>query len=88
MDIHIISKQIRDDTGRTRIFSYFLTVEAVCSGTFCWENYGVRITEEGVDSVCIPGLTTSATRIDELLTILTDNVVGPVGLRDVVDDWM
>ena len=61
------------------------TLEA---GPFSCENYGVRISEEQGDSVSIPGITTSALRIDELMTLLVEHAVGPASLRDVVDDWL
>ena len=35
-----------------------------------------------------PGITTSASRIDQLITLLVDNRVGPSGLSDVVADWL
>ena len=43
---------------------------------------------EGVASCSLPGLTTSAMRIDQLMTMLVDNAVGPVGLEDVIRDWL
>ena len=69
-------------------FQYFLLVDQVNSGSFQCENYGVRIVEEGVASSAIPGLSTSAVRIDQLMTILVDNTVGPAGLEDIVRDWL
>ena len=57
-------------------------------GTFCCENYGVHVWEEQGGDETIPGLTTSASRIDELMTLLVDHQVGPAGLRDVVEDWL
>ena len=88
MDIFITQKTVTDESGAPRRFLYFLTVETVEAGRLCFEDYGVRITEEGVASVHIPSLTTSAVRIDELLTLLVDNLVGPAGLEDVVADWL
>ena len=58
------------------------------AGTFSCENYGVRISEDGGDSSAVPGITTSALRIDELMTLLVEHGVGPSTLRDVVDDWL
>ena len=88
MEIEITMRQCRDDFGRQRCFHYFLTVDQVtASGLFC-ENYGIRITEENGNSSAIPSITTSATRIDELITQLVDHQVGPIGLTDVVADWL
>jgi len=88
MDIFIAERSTPDDTGRLRRFLYFLTVDTVDTGRFCFEDYGVRITEPEIASVCVPSLTTSAVRIDELLTALIDNTVGTVGLKDVIADWL
>lgn len=88
MDIYIASRAVLDDEGRKRLFLYYLTVDTIEAGSFCCENYGVCITEEGVRSTRVPALTTSAMRIDQLMTTLVDNTVGPAGLRDVIADWI
>ena len=88
MEIHITSRTLPDETGRLRTFHYYLTVGIVETGSFCFENYGVRICEEQAHSVCIPSLTTSAVRFDQLMTTLVDNAVAPSGLRDVVEEWL
>lgn len=88
MEIQIATRQCHDPQGQPRRFHYFLTVDLVEADRFCCENYGVRIDEEEGDSASIPAITTSPTRIDELMTLLVDNQVGPVGLADVVTDWL
>ena len=88
MDLYIATRSLPDETGNLRTFHYYLTVEVVSVGSFCCENYGVRITEEPAHCACVPSLTTSAVRIDQLMTALVDNAVGPAGLRDVIEDWM
>jgi len=88
MDIHIATRSLRDESGLFRTFHYFLTVDMVEADRFCCENYGVRITEDENNAVVVPGLTTSAERIDQLMTTLVDHGVGPLGLRDVIEDWI
>ena len=88
MEIKIASRICLDELGRPRTFHYALTVDAVEAGAVSWENYGVRVSEEQGDSVSIPGITTSALRIDELISLLVEQGVGPATLRDVVDDWL
>ena len=88
MDLHIATRSLRDEAGKAHIFHYYLTVSVIEAGKFCCEDYGVRITEENARSACIPSLTTSAVRIDQLMTALVDHAVGPAGLRDVIEDWM
>ena len=88
MELKIAARQCSDDSGKVRRFQYFLTVEEAQIQNLCLENYGVRIAEEGGDDCTVSGLTTSASRIDELMALLVDNLVGPAGLRDVIADWL
>ena len=88
MELEIATRQCLDQTGVCRRFHYFLTIGyEETSRIFC-ESYGVRISEEGGDETEISAITTSASRIDELLTLLVDNRVGPTGLSDVLADWL
>ena len=66
-EVKIASRTCPDEFGRPRTFHYALTVDTVESDTFSCENYGVRISEESGDTAAIPGITTSAVRIDELI---------------------
>lgn len=88
MELKIASRQCADQKGNSRKFHYFLTVDQEESPRFCCENYGVRIAEEDGGDISIPRITTSAARIDELITLLVDNRVGPGGLEDVIADWL
>lgn len=88
MEMKIASRQCVDQEGNPRRFHYFLTVQQEESPSLFLENYGVRIAEEKGGDAAIPCITTSAARIDELLTLLVDNRVGPAGLSDVVADWL
>lgn len=88
MEIKIAAQQCEDILGRPHRFHYFLTVDTIETPRFCCEDYGVRISEDGGDSASIPSITTSAMRIDELMTLLVENQVGPTGLADVVADWL
>lgn len=88
MEYKVATRECRDDQGKLRIFHYFLTVDLEGSSRFIMENYGVRITEEDGDACTLPALTTDPSRIDELVSVLVDNLVGPVGLTDVVQDWL
>ncbi len=88
MEIRIATRRCADQRGNHRCFHYFLTVDQEETPTLFCENYGVRIAEEQGEEAAIPGITTSAARIDELMTLLVDNRVGPAGLNDVVADWV
>ena len=88
MEYKIATRRCVDQTGRTRRFHYFLTVDQVNTPRFCCETYGVCVAEEGGERAEVPSVTTSAARIDQLLTVLVDNQVGPAGLDDVIADWL
>ena len=88
MEMKIATRQCADQGGNPRRFHYFLTVDQEETRRLFCENYGVRIAEESGGDVSIPGITTSAARIDELMALLVDNRVGPAGLADVVADWL
>lgn len=88
MEIKVATRQFRDQLGAARQFHYFLTVDQEETPHLLCENYGVRIAEESGDDAAIPGITTSAARIDELMTLLVDHCVGPAGLADVIADWL
>lgn len=87
-EFEITSRRIKDDQGNLRIFRYTLLVEQVEAGKFFCENYGVQISEDGGTCTALPGITTSASRIDELMERLVAHRVGPSGLSDVVSDWL
>lgn len=88
MEIKISTRQCADQLGNPRRFHYYLTVEQVDTGRFFCEDYGVRVAEDGGGSTAIPSITTSAQRIDELISLLVEHQVGPAGLADVVADWL
>lgn len=88
MELRVATRQCLDQQGKTRRFHYFLTIDPEETPTIFFENYGVRISEESGDTAALRSITTSAARIDELMTLLVDNRVGPAGLGDVVADWL
>lgn len=69
---------------------YILVGEMEVGGGFACESYGVKIVDADhpAETVSIPNITTSASRIDELMEILTRNLVTPASLNDVVADWL
>ena len=88
MEMKIATRQCLDQKGQQRRFHYYLTIDQEETPRLFCENYGVRIAEELGDESSLSGVTTSAARIDELMTLLVDNTVGPAGLADVVADWL
>lgn len=88
MEIKIATRQCQDQKGDPRRFHYYLTVQQEETSSLFCEDYGVKIVEEGGGESHFDAITTSAARIDELMALLIDNQVGPVGLADVVADWL
>lgn len=88
MEMKIATRHCADQEGNQRCFHYFLTISQEETPRFFCENYGVRIAEEQGGEAAVPGITTNAARIDELMALLVDNQVGPAGLSDVVADWL
>lgn len=88
MKIKVASRNWTDDHGTVRQFRYYLLTEPIDTGQLCCENYGVCIEDDTLHTVCVPSITTSATRIDQLITLLVDHLVGPAGLEDIIADWL
>jgi len=82
-----------DANGKTLRCDYYILVEDIHTSDGAVENYGVKVTSCGQpdrteETVSIPNLTVSATRIDALAALLARNFVTPVTARDVVCDWL
>lgn len=88
MELNIAHRTVADENGKTRHFRYALVIDQISWGNFACEDYGVCIREE--EGICkiIPSITTSAMRIDELMTLLVEQKVEPSALADVVADWL
>lgn len=86
----LISTGETDDlNGRSRRYTYSILIDEMNVGAFSCESYGVKITErETGHTAMVSHVTTSIPRIDELMDLLIRNQVTPIGLRDVIDDWL
>lgn len=84
----IATRNLKDDVGNPRTFHYAITVDLLDEASISLENYGVHIWEDSGPSIQVRRITTSALRIDELLTVLVDNLVGPAAAKDVIADWL
>lgn len=88
MKLKITTRSCLDETGQPHHFHYYLLAQSIDTGQLCCEDYGVCIEDEENHTISIPSITTSATRIDQLITLLVDHLVGPAGLEDVLADWL
>ena len=87
MEYQIASRAITDEEGHPHQYQYILLVDQIEGHRFAYENYGVCIREEGGSSARLPGITTSAMRMDELMSLLISHQVTPTTLPDIVADW-
>lgn len=87
-ELPIATRCVKDNEGKAHQFHYNLVIEQIETGTFSCENYGVTVSEEDGDCVTISNITVDAERIDELITLLVEHEVGPVGAPDVIADWL
>lgn len=88
-ELIVAEKEISDERGRIRRYTYSVLIDEMDVGTFSCESYGVKIEEKETGRVAVvPHVTVRADRIDGLMELLTDHVVTPIGLRDVIEDWL
>lgn len=80
-----------DTDGNALGFDYYILIDQMeVKGGFACESYGIKIAGSGGqgDCVSIPNITTSISRIDALMELLTRNFVTPSTAPDVVADWL
>lgn len=88
-ELYIDSRTAADGTGKPLRFDYYVLIGEVDTGPFFCESYGVAVAQSGTEHICrIPNITTSAGRIDRLLSLLLDCTVTPVNLPEVLQDWL
>lgn len=88
-ELIVSTREMDDQEGRPRRYTYSILVDEMDVGPFSCESYGVIVKEstQGQAAV-VPHITTSVSRIDELMELLTRNAVTPAGLKDVIEDWL
>lgn len=79
----------QSEIGVAPPYHYSILVDEMDVGGFACESYGVCVTmADGSARTAIPNITISVSRIDELMELLMRNKVGPISLKDAVDDWL
>lgn len=85
------SKSVQAEEGKAHQFDYYIVVEDILRERelFC-ENYGVKIASapDGENCMEVLNITLSFQRIQELAKLLSENIVTPVSLPDVLEDWL
>lgn len=87
-ELFLETVELPDQSGAVRRFDYSILIGEMDVGPYACESYGVRISEQGGEQASVPNITCSASRIDELSSLLVRNGVTPAALRDVVLDWL
>ncbi len=90
-EMFVGTKHAQGENGFAHNFQYYVLIDQMqVRGGFACESYGVKIVDGACpdEAVSIPNITTSVSRIDELMELLTRNSVTPTTLGDVVADWL
>ena len=87
-ELFLETVELADQTGRVRRYDYSILIGEMDVGAYACESYGIKVAEQDGKQALVENITCSASRIDELMTLLVDNCVGPAGLSDVVADWL
>lgn len=87
-ELFLDTVELADQAGRVRRFDYSILIGEMEVGAYACESYGVKVAEQGGEQALVENITCSASRIDELSTLLVHNGVTPATLRDVVSDWL
>ena len=88
-ELFVARLTVQGEDGGSHQFDYYIVIgEMEVEGRFSCESYGVKVVEQGGDTVVIPNVTVSISRIDGLLELLTRNRVGPAAVKDVVAAWL
>lgn len=88
METAISSRTCTDETGESHTFHYYLLSQEILADHFSCDDYGVKIVGSDGTSVSIPGITPNYARIMELLDLLTEHVVTPTNLPEIIEDWL
>lgn len=85
-EISYATKQVHGRDGKPLVLAYSIIVSGE-AGTP--EHYGVKIEEQNSGTqIQVLDLTTQVKRIYDLMDKLVRNAVTPIGLRDVLEDWL
>lgn len=87
-ELFLKTVELADQSGAIRRYDYSILIGEMDVGAYACESYGVKVAEQGGEQACVENITCSASRIDELSSLLTRSGVTPSALRDVVLDWL
>lgn len=77
-----------DETGAPLTFHYHLLCDTAEYGDRLIPDYGIAVSSSQGEHIQIPHISPDFHRVSDLLTLLCEQAVSPIHLRDVVDDWL
>jgi len=88
-EIRLDLRSLYPDLGDEGPYDYYILVDEKEVGAFSVESYGAKVVSRLTgERAAVPNVTVSIPRIDALMELLARNAVGPIHLRDVIDDWI
>lgn len=88
-ELFLATRKITDCEGRERRYDYYIMYGCTEVDGLSCESYGLRVTEQGSGATCsVADVTSSISRMDELCALVVAGGVGPLTLREVVEDWL
>lgn len=88
-ELYVATCKGAEEDGDEHSFDYYVLIDQMeVNGGFACESYGAKIASSNGAHADVPHITTSISRIDELMTLLTKNLVTPISLNDVIADWL
>lgn len=89
LDLPTLYPNLQTDPKTPFPYDYCILVDQVELGSFSCESYGVAVISRRTGERCeVANVTVSIPRIDELMELLVRNQVGPIHLRNVIEDWL
>ena len=77
-----------DEGGARHTFRYHLLCGEARQDGVSFPDYGIAVHSSQGETIQIPHLSPDRRRVCALLTLLCEQGVSPVHLRDVIDDWL
>lgn len=89
-ELYVSTCEAKADDGESYRYDYSVLIDEMSvKGGFSCESYGVKIfAQNGGEVAVVPNITSSISRIDNLMELLIRNTVTPCTLVDVLSDWL
>lgn len=88
MDFKMREHTCLDEAGNHCTFQYLLLWDEVWRDGALIRDYGIMVRSARGESMEIRHISPDHRRISDLLTLLCQQGVSPIHLRDVIEDWL